>query len=206
MATIRTNKMRINKHHLLDFKQKLFSATPLSNECWDSLESLIEVKELSKTEYFSKSGQRNREFSYVISGIGRIYFLTNKGEEYTKHFIQNGDFLMATVEPNVPSEVNIQALTDMTYLSVPFRRFEELLNEYHELMNAYNKLIFSYFGKKQKREINLLSKNATQNYKDFVIDFPNFEKKIAHYHIASYLGITPTQLSRIRKNTAHQHL
>lgn len=198
--------MLINRHHLSGFKQRLFSARSLSDDCWNSLKSLIEVKELPRTEYFSKSGQRNREFSYVISGIGRIYFLTNKGEEYTKHFIRNGDFLMATVEPDTPSEVNIQALTNIAYLSMPFAKFEKLLQTYPELMNAYNRLIFDYFGKKQKREISLLSKNATQNYEDFIVDFPGFEEKIAHYHIASYLGITPTQLSRIRKNVAHQHL
>lgn len=195
-----------DKEHISEFKQRLFSAKPHSTECWNSIERLIVVKELPKSEYFSKSGQKNREFSFVVSGIARIYFLTNNGEEYTKHFAQSGDFLMATVEPDAPSEVNIQALTDMKYLSISFVEFEKLLQTYPELMTAYNKLVFEYFGKKQKREINLLSKDATYNYEDFLKTFPDFEEKIAHYHIASYLGITPTQLSRIRKKLAHQHL
>ena len=196
----------IEEQHISEFKQRLSSANALSDACWNSIEKAIEIKKLSKSDYFSKSGQKNKEFSFVVSGIGRIYFLTKNGEEYTKHFVQSGDFLMATVAPEIPSEVNIQALTDMKYLSIPFAQFEQSLQDYPELMTAYNRLIFEYFGKKQQREINLLSKNATENYQDFVTTFPGFEEKIAHYHIASYLGITPTQLSRIRKNLAHQHL
>jgi CRP-like cAMP-binding protein len=52
---------------------------------------------------------------------------------------------------------------------------------------------------KEKRESDFLRKNGTQRYMDFIIEYPLLEKRIPHYYIASYLGLTPVSLSRIRK-------
>ena len=70
----------------------------------------------------------------------------------------------------------------------------------HKQINVFiQKLTFEYLEQKQDREIRLLSEEAMSNYLMFRENFPDLENKIPHYHIASYLGITPTQLSRLRK-------
>ena len=71
--------------------------------------------------------------------------------------------------------------------------------KFKEVSSFIQKLTFEYLEQKQDREIRLLSEEAMANYLLFRKMFPKLENNIQHYHIASYLGITPTQLSRLRK-------
>ncbi|WKN44989.1 Crp/Fnr family transcriptional regulator [Tunicatimonas pelagia] len=189
--------------HLQHLKKELEHFGKLSEACWTDIRGNLKEKTLEKGQFFSRKGQYNREFAFVSSGIGRIYITTKNGDEFTKYFFQQNDFLIASIEPQMPSQVNVQALTEICYTYVPFSTFDSLISRYNELSQILNRLLLGYFGKKQQREINLLSNSATENYKLFLQEYPELETKIPHYHIASHLGITPVQLSRIRKNLAH---
>jgi len=189
------------------FRNALDEIHPLSNDCWGEIEHFFYVSELSQKEYFSKEGQLIRELGFILDGILRIYYLNSKGEEWNKHFLQKNDFVASSVSPQKKSITNIQALTKTTILCIPYFELEKIAIQYKELTLFIKKLAFSYLEQKQVREISLLSEDATSNYLNFVKNYPDFENKIQHYHIASYLGITPTQLSRLRKKlNTHQHL
>lgn len=189
------------------FKQSLEAHHPLSVGCWIEIEQSLTLKKLSKTQHFSVQGQYNRELAFFCEGVARVYYLTDKGTEVTKYFVTVHEFMTASLEPKLPSVINIQSLTDSTYLSIAYDKFEQLLERYLELSLITKNLLLSYFGRKQKREISLLANSAIENYQLFLEEYPDLEKHIPHYYIASYLGITPTQLSRIRKIfSAHQQL
>ncbi|MGD1843651.1 MAG: Crp/Fnr family transcriptional regulator [Thermonemataceae bacterium] len=184
-------------------KEAIEHHAKISDACWINIENNLKEKTLRKNQFFSKSGQYNREFAFITSGVGRIYIITKEGKEFTKYFFQQNEFLMASIEPQMPSQVNVQALTEIRYIYLPFSIFESLLSKHKELSQILNSLLLSYFGKKQQREINLLSNNAIDNFKLFRENYPSLETQVSHYHIASYLGITPVQLSRIRKKLAY---
>ena len=82
----------------------------------------------------------------------------------------------------------------------------KLSSKYKEISLFIQKLTSSYLEQKQLREIRLLSENSLNNYLYFKEVYPDLENKIQHYNIARYLGITPTQLSRIRKKLSHQQM
>ncbi|MBP2831536.1 Crp/Fnr family transcriptional regulator [Aquimarina sp. U1-2] len=184
-------------------KIQLQSFGMLTPQCWADIKNNLNEKSLQKGECFSKKGQYNREFAFVQKGIGRIYITTNKGSDFTKYFFGKHDFLMASIEPKMPSEVNIQALSEIKYIYIPFATFETLLKTHKHLSLILNNLLLDYFGKKQQREINLLTNSALDNYQLFLKDYPDLQERIPHYHIASYLGVSPVQLSRIRKKMSH---
>lgn len=196
-----------NSVYLDKFRGQLQQRYSVNQASWLELKQTCSLKTLAKSTHFSQQGQYNRELAFLCEGVARVYFLTDKGTEITKYFAVPNQFLLASMETTQPSIINIQALTEITYISIPFPEFERLLQKYSELSLITTNLLLDYFGKKQQREIRLLANTALQNYQLFQEECPGLDQLIPHYHIASYLGITPTQLSRIRRKVSvHQHL
>jgi len=185
--------------HKYQLKISIESIHPLGNECWLEIEPLIYIKELDKNEYFSMEGQVTKDLGFICKGIMRIFYLNEKGEEWNKHFLQENDFVASSISPEKKSITNIQALSKVLILCIPYVELMKIANKHKQINVFIQKLTFEYLEQKQEREIRLLSENAMSNYLMFIENFPDFENKIPHYHIASYLGITPTQLSRLRK-------
>ena len=185
--------------HKKEFRSLIGEVHQLGGECWSEIEPLIYIKELDKNDYFSKEGQSTKDIGFIFNGILRIYYLNAKGEEWNKHFLQKSDFIASSISPEKKSITNIQALTKTTILCVPYSELVKLSTKYNEISSFIQKLTFSYLEQKQDREISLLSEEAMNNYLNFRTSYSGLENKIQHYHIASYLGITPTQLSRLRK-------
>ncbi|VAW17575.1 cAMP-binding proteins - catabolite gene activator and regulatory subunit of cAMP-dependent protein kinases [hydrothermal vent metagenome] len=185
--------------HKIRLRTTIDNIHPLGNECWTEIEPIIYIKELDKNEYFSKEGQLPRELGVIDHGVLRIFYLNDKGEEWNKHFLQENDFVASGISPEKKSITNIQALSKVSILCIPYRELMKIATKYNQINTFIQKLTFEYLEQKQNREIRLLSEEAMNNYLMFKDTFPNLEDRIQHYHIASYLGITPTQLSRLRK-------
>jgi len=199
--------MKPTDKHKIQIRKSIDNIYPFGNECWSEIEPLIYIKELDKNEYFSKEGQSTRDLGFIFNGILRIYYLNDKGEEWNKQFLQKNDFVASSISPEKKSITNIQALAETIILCIPYSELTRLSNKYSEIKLVIQKLTFSYLEQKQEREIRLLSEEAMNNYLTFKKAYPDLENKIQHYHIASYLGITPTQLSRLRKKMdTHQHM
>ena len=171
----------------------------MGNECWAEIEPLIYQKELDKNEYYSKEGQLTKDLGFIAKGVLRIFYLTEKGEEWNKHFLQENDFVAVSISPEKKSITNIQALSKVLIICIPYAGLMKIASKYKQINVFIQKLTFNYLEQKQEREIRLLSEEALSNYLMFRVKFPGLENEIPHYHIASYLGISPTQLSRLRK-------
>lgn len=188
-------------------KTSINNIYPFCNECWAEIVDSIELKEYEKNEYFSEEGEKVKCLGFILNGILRIFYLSNKGEEWNKYFLREGNFVASSILLKEKSITNIQALTKTYILCIPYAKFSELSSKYQEINSFVQKLTFSYLEQKQNREITLLSEDALTSYLSFKQIFPNLENEIQQYHIASYLGITPTQLSRVRqKIDSYQHM
>lgn len=179
---------------------------PLGTTCWSAIEPLIYLRQLEKGDYFSKEGQFTRELGLLSRGILRIFYLDDKGEEWNKHFLLEGDLVAASISPDKKAISSIQALEQTTIVCLPYPALMKASSQFEAIRTFIQKLSFGYLEQKEQREISLLSEDASHNYLKFKEKYPNIEDKIPHYHIASFLGITPTQLSRIRKNKSHQQM
>jgi CRP-like cAMP-binding protein len=199
--------MRPTEKQIVQLRNSMEKIYPLTNVCWSDIEHLIYIKQLNKSDYFSEVGQFKKDLGFVFEGALRMYLQNENGEEWNKHFLQKNDFVIASITPGKKSIINIQALTETTLLCLPYNDFEEILKKYYGKETFIQKLVFSLLEQKQEREIRLRSSEAMDNYLAFRQIFPGLENIIQHYHIASYLGITPTQLSRIRKKlNSRQHM
>ena len=196
----------INKHYIEILKDAIFEIYPISNDCWTEIKQLVYLKKLDKDEYFSREGEKAKELGLLLKGVCRIYYLDDNGNEWNKHFLQKNNFIASSISPEKYSITNIQTLTDTEIIFISLPKLLELSKKYPDLLLFFQKLTFSYLEQKQEREISLLSETALKNYLTFKKDFPKLENEIQHFHIASYLGITPTQLSRVRKKISHQQM
>ncbi len=199
--------MKPTDKHKIQLRTSIDKIYPLGNECWSEIEPFIYIKELIKDEYFSKEGQSIRDLGLISNGILRIFYLNDKGEEWNKLFLQKNDFVAAGISLEKKSITNIQALSKTFILCIPYAELIRISTRHNEINLFIQKLTVAYLEQKQVREISLLSEEAMSNYLLFRKTFPDLENKISQYHIASYLGITPTQLSRLRKKmNKYQHM
>ena len=182
-------------------ERKLKQACSLSEQCITALVKSVNEVKLTDKEHFSRCGDSVKNLCFVKSGILRVYYLDENGQEWNKHFMQAGDFVASSISPEKTAITNIQALSDVELIKIPYTKLIELSSTYPEIDAFIQRLSFNYLSQKQDREISLLSKQAKHNYKEFRIAYPDLENKISYYHIASYLGITPVQLSRLRKES-----
>lgn len=152
--------------------------------------------------YFIRQGEVPRKVAFVISGLFRYVYITENGDEYTKSLIQQGSYISSysAMIAATPSHFFIQALEDAEVLQTPYLKWKELLDSDPYWVSFLLKFIEKGFITKEKRERDLLLLDAETRYLNFLSEFPGLEKRLKQSIIASYLGIKPESLSRIRKN------
>ena len=103
---------------------------------------------------------------------------------------------MLTKQPN---KIIQQALTTCTIWTADYAKIEALYDRHHEMERIGRKVAEHYYLEKEKNLVEMALLDADKRYAILKERFPTIESQVQQYHIASYLGITPTQLSRIRK-------
>lgn len=155
---------------------------------------------LAKGEYFLMAGDVPEYIGFVRSGLLRLFHIDMDGVEVNKHFcventlaISYSAFLLRE-----ESKFFIQALEDTRLLAIDHQTYLDLLDSHICWQIVARKLAEMLFILKEKREWELLLNNAQERYEQFLRDYPDLERRLSQYHIASYVGITPESLSRIR--------
>ncbi len=179
------------------------SISPISKDTEIALSTstLFEKKVIDKSCTIVKSGQVSKELFFLEEGIIRTYITHDTGTEYNKAFdipptITCG---YASLITGKPSKVNLQSLTKCVLWVASYHNIKELYNNYPDLERFARIAAELSFVEKENRELEMALLNADVRYEYFKKQFPQLEQMIPQYHIASYLGISPIQLSRIRK-------
>ncbi|GAB3024409.1 Crp/Fnr family transcriptional regulator [Bowmanella dokdonensis] len=181
--------------------------SPLSDATWRDMQAICRLRQLQKGEHWLKAGERPDCFGFVYQGLMRVYALAEQGWEYNKNFFAEGRFpgSMTALLEGKASSLAAQALEDCILLEIDFAGFRELLTLHHDLALFQIQYLETHWLKfREKREIALVQDDATSRYERFLQEHGKLADRLPQYHIASHLGITPTQLSRIRKNRHSQ--
>ncbi|NBW35638.1 MAG: Crp/Fnr family transcriptional regulator [Cytophagia bacterium] len=175
--------------------------SPLQDETWKKVETLFSKKELAKGEYFINEGEVAQEIAFLRSGIIRAFYRNKEGIEYNKHFFVPNNIIggYSSLVTATPNKIVQQALTDCELLVANYTDILACYDKYPDFERVGRRLAEFYFVAKEQREIEIVLLNADERYLIFRKEYPALEQLIPQYHIASYLGITPTQLSRIRR-------
>jgi len=188
------------------FKHFVNQISSLSNESFEALWNCFHPIELKKNDFFVKEEETAKQIGFLYKGIVRAYFVNANGKEYNKQFFMAPSIIGAytSLLTKAPNKIAQQALTDTEILVANYADIESLYDQFHELERLGRKMAEYYFLEKEKKEIEMALLDASQRYLILRETFPQIETNISQYHIASYLGITPTQLSRIRRNMTSQ--
>ncbi len=187
-------------------KAFLNTLTPLRPETWQRVEPLFSEIRLPKGQYFLEEGRRATQIGFLTEGIIRAFYRNQAGMEYNKHFFVPNSFAggYASLITGKPNQIWQQAMTNCRLLVADFAAFSALYDSAPDLERAARMLAERFFVQKEEREIELVLLDAQTRYALFQQHYPGLEQRIPQYHIASYLGVTPTQLSRIRRKIAQR--
>lgn len=163
--------------------------------------SLVKVKKIQAGECFVKAGEFSRSVGFVVEGLFRYFYSNEKGGEFTKGFFEESSVLVSysAILKKRPSYFSIQALEPSVIEVVNFSSFNNLLTGHPCWFSFYFALLQKGYLIKEEREREFLLMDAEERYRAFLNRFPNLEKRIKQNLVASYLGITPESLSRIRR-------
>jgi len=186
----------------LRLRQQFSHYSALADGSWEVLRKLFTPMAITKKNLFAIEGQKAEKFGWVSSGYLRMYNLVETGKELTKHFMGPGDFFVGAINYNEVNSVSIQALANCELLVADFKAIDMLAQQNQIVGRFKNNLLSSYVQMKQSRENRYLNLEARERYLLFLRDYPGLLNEIPHHYIASYLGISATQLSRVRKKMA----
>jgi len=190
-----------------EVKQYLCSIAPLSQSSWSQIKDVLVETTYCKGAFFAKTGRVEKKFGILLNGIFRAYISKDDGSHYTKtfftpiHFKTPISFLgaLSSLTTSTVNQVNIEALTEVRLLQGKYEDWLHLIDNNKEIAEWSRKLIELFFRGKEQREFEYFSLQADNRYKLFRDRYPELENLVNQYHIAEFIGVTPTQLSRIRK-------
>jgi CRP-like cAMP-binding protein len=164
------------------------------------LESAVRVKTLAKGEHILREGDRAEAAFFVRTGVLRYYYLAD-GVEHTGQFFDEGRMMgdIAALTTGAPALQNIDALTPAEVLMIPHAALLAAYDADHGIERYGRRALEESMAGSQRRTANLLKLSPADRYAAFVRNRPEVARRVPQYVIASYLGITPEALSRIRR-------
>jgi len=190
----------MNKGVFASLNRLLEKHNYIPTDQWEKFKSIFSVLHLQKEEHFIRAGEKPSKIGFAASGVLRLYYISEAGTEFNKSFCLADDFVASysALLTNSESRLSIQALEDATLLTAKFADFLELLDNHVCWQIISRKIAEDLYIKKEKRECEFLLDDAETRYLRFLKEYPGLDTRIKQYHIASYLGITPVAISRIR--------
>ncbi|MHC1683886.1 MAG: Crp/Fnr family transcriptional regulator [Clostridiaceae bacterium] len=177
------------------------SEITITDEEKNKIQNKLNYLKLSKKSFFIKEGEVVNKRAFVVSGILRSYYIDGEGNEITKCFVfENNLISYASSEINKGSNNFIEALEDCELLILDCNSFDEVTSDSILWLRAISKIQENIIQFREQRERSFLTESAKERYLKFIEEHPGIDKRINHSFIASYLGITPVSLSRIRSN------
>ncbi len=188
-------------NELIDY---IKSGMDISDEIEQKLSEIIVEKKVVKGEVILNENSIRKQHIFVASGCLRSFYKSKNGKEHTLQFaVKNwwiGDY--TTIYTDQKSKVTIESLSHSKILMIDQTNIEKLYIEFPQFEAFQRKNFEKRIATLQNRILHLLTLTAAEKYTQFINDYAVFEKVIPNYQIASYLGITPESLSRIRKERA----
>ena len=190
------------------FVKFIYQFISLSNEDTIALENVLSNKSYKAGDKIVQEGSICNSILFTVSGKARSYFVNHEGQEFTWNFHFNDadskfenyflvdyySFLRQT-----PSHLTIEALEDIEAITLSYTNIQKIVSKSINLEKVASIMSATAYENVHKRAFTLLTSNAKERYLQLLKDEPYLLNKFQHYLIASYLGVAPQSLSRLRK-------
>jgi CRP-like cAMP-binding protein len=186
------------------FKKYVLEKSQVSASDFEKIANVCQLKKIKKRQYLLQEGDVWKYNAFVTKGCLRTYTLDEKGNEHIINFaVENwwtGD--RESLMTGEPSIFNIDALENSEVILIGKAVFDQLCQELPAFNNMINEILQRSFNSSQNRIHSIISLSAEDKYLKFLEKYPHLPMRVSQGMIASYLGITPETLSRLRKRTA----
>lgn len=196
----------MDKHYLLQQFKAFFKAYQAGIN-WSLWQTDVEVHVVNAGECLLRQGEHSSRMFFLCHGTVRYFSISETGKEYTQTIAKAprpvGSTQALTLDQ--PALFSIEAVSTSIAISFPWQTFYQQMSQDLAFTQAYAMFLESIFIHKEQKEHAMVKHSATQRYLDFCRDFPDLKDTLPKQQIASYIGITPIALSRIRaqlKNTS----
>lgn len=188
--------------NLLTSIQRVITLSPEEN---DVVKSLFKEKVYKRGEFFLEEGRICKQVGFVAKGLLR-YYINQDGEEKIYDFSQENEFVCnyESFLPQIPSTKNIQALEDSVIFIISHADLQLFYTNVREGERFGRIAIESVFVKLLQSISSLYSETPELRYERFLKNHSDLQQRISQYHIASFVGVKPQSLSRIRKRIFSQ--
>lgn len=183
-----------------DFYQNIFHLQ--DKELIKEFVNATKIRYMKKGEYIVRIGEVLNEVYLMERGISRGYFLDVNGKDVTDCFsLCCGSIAIpfCQLELNIPAAMTIEVLEDAKFFCIPISSVIELQKSYLEVTMLYNQLLIKALNEHWKLKQILNSYTAAQRYQWFLDEYPGLIDRVSNKYIASFLGMTPVTLSRLRR-------
>lgn len=181
-------------------KEKLFTAFPVFRQHREKLMPLIRIRNIPPKTILLHEGEISGNLYIVISGCLRLYYIKNDGSDFTSQFFFENQ-LVSSIESfikKIPSRMFLETLEESAVCVISARSMTTILG----LHEDFNKWYFAYLKERliyyTRLHSSFILDSPEERYLKLVDEYPFILQRLPQYYIASYLGITPVSLSRIR--------
>ncbi|HXB09050.1 MAG TPA: Crp/Fnr family transcriptional regulator [Puia sp.] len=180
------------------------SGLRLTEEEQTMIEAKFHPKRLRRKQYFLQEGDVCKQIAFIVRGAARMYSIDEKGHEHIVRFGLETWWLGDHESFNLltPSRFHIEMLEDTDLLVITTMHAHELRDQVKGFDLTIKSMDKQLAIAAQKRIHAAISMTAEERYEDLVNTYPQFLQRFPQNMVASYLGISPETLSRMRKNIA----
>jgi CRP-like cAMP-binding protein len=179
---------------------------PVTEENFLLLKSVLIPKKLKKGEFLLREGEVAKFGAFVTKGMLRSYVIDNKGKEHIIQFAPENWWISdkAGLVDGSPSAFFIDAIEDSEILLIDINGHLTLIEKLPGYATSFRSGIQKRAAAKDERIVSSLTATAEERYNDFLATYPSIAQRVPQHMLASYLGITPETVSRIRKQASRK--
>jgi len=165
--------------------------------------SILKTTRVKKRQFIVQPGFVSEYRNYIVEGAVRVFYLDDLGKEHTV-IIAIEDWFFTDFYSylnRTPAEYYAEALEDALILQMKYDDVEELCSRIHSISEYFRLFTERSMAHSYKRTISNISKSSEERYWEYVDKYPQIANRVPQYVLASYLGISPESISRIRSRS-----
>lgn len=189
----------------MEIKSSTLFEIPLTEAEAKIVDELIPVRTFRKGTLLLKERQIATEAYHIIKGCIRLYYLTDGEERTTAFFTEDQSVASMTSYVNqVPADHYLECVEDCTLTVLNYHKEKELIQKFPKFESLCRVSMEQNYGESQSLLANYITKSPEARYLHLLETRPDLLNRVPQYHLASYLGVKPESLSRIRKRLAQK--